>query len=133
MPDFSGAGFETPLTNEPKKPEGPDFSGAGFEAPDLGERIAEGFKAFGAGTLVGARRDPLIRPVVEKLAEVGGLGPEQLDALEQRVSESRLSDVGEIVGEWGPLLATGLGAFAAGRVGLRAGAATLGRSRPTGY
>jgi hypothetical protein len=128
MADFSGAGFETPLTTETEKPKGPNFSGAGFETPDLGEQVAEGVKSFGGGLVTGLRRDPLIRPIVEKLAEVGGLGPEQLDALEQRLSGSRISDVAEIVGEWAPMLAGGLGAYGVGRVGLRAGAAALGRT-----
>lgn len=91
---------------------------SGSLEPSVGEKIL-------GGTLTGLRRNPLLRPVVDGIAEqFGGVPKKTLDRMEDRLSRSRLSDVFEFVGEFGPDLALGGGAFALGRR-----AALLGLSR----
>lgn len=67
-------------------------------------------EAAGGGLVLGASRDPFLSPLVGL-----GFSDEQLADLEARLQNSRISDVAEVVGEYGTLFAGGIGAFSAGR------------------
>jgi hypothetical protein len=102
-----------------------------LENQELLQELGVGTKVLG-GLAVGLRRDPLIRPVVDKIGEVFNLGPEDFDTLESRIQDSTLADTATIVGEWGPTLLMGAGSYAVGRaavMGVLPKAASLAAQR----
>ena len=85
-----------------------------LEEPGLGTKI-------GGGLVVGLRRDPLVRPVVDAIgSSLADMTPEDYNNLEYRLQNSRIAGVAELVGEYGPTLLAGTAAYSMGR------AATVG-------
>lgn len=82
------------------------------EGPSVAERI-------GGGLVVGLHRDPIIGRALDELNKrFVGADPAVFEQLESRLEGSRLSDVAELVGEYGPQLIAGAGAYSLGRVAL---------------
>lgn len=89
-------------------------------AQERARRIADD-PGLGTSFAVGLRRDPLLRPVVDTVAELGfGLDEADLDELDFRVRGSTLSSAFATAGEFLPTVAGAASAFGLGRAAFTA-------------
>ena len=83
-----------------------------------------GVEAFATGLGEGLEQDPFIGFAIKGLRSLEGADPKGVKELEDRISGSTAAQAGRLIGEYGPTLLFGLGAygggFAAGRAGVQA-------------
>jgi hypothetical protein len=101
---------------------GPQGGGLIF---DDGPSLAE---AHVGGLIRGARKDPLLRPLVDKTARMFNIDEFQLEEFAEASRDSTLGQVSALVGQFAPSLVLGVGAFGAGRAAGSAAARGLSPS-----
>ena len=93
-------------------------------------------ETIAGGALVGARRDPLLRPVINVAAEAFGTRPEQLDELEARLQGTSLGRTAATVSEYATQVGLAVGFGGLGRAAFygvtRAAAARLAAAEGAG-
>jgi len=118
-------------------PNGAEGLAVGFKSPDrkkfdqllAAKRAREDpgtdiIQEFGAGLATGFKRDPFVAAAIKGLRGIDGADPDGLTELERRVQNTTAAQAGRIIGEFGPGLLFGVGAygggFLAGRAAIRA-------------
>jgi hypothetical protein len=104
-------------TQQHGAPTIPEFEGE----PSILERTA-------GALLSGARRDPLQRLLIDNIIEIApGVDVADAERLAERIEGSKLADVFELVGEFAPTMAGGVGLFSLGRKGATMGLQQLAK------
>jgi len=63
---------------------------------------------IGVARLSGARQDPLIKPVIDSLARLGGYDENTLNEMADSLADTRTTNALECVGKWAPTIAGSL-------------------------
>ena len=85
------------------------------------------FEQLGKGIFVGATQDPFIGGLIKSLGQIAGVDSRGLEEMEHQLQGRTAAEIGKFVGEFGPSLLFGAGAFSAGKAAGTAGIRAIAR------
>lgn len=108
-------------------------SGVSYAGNRIGASPPSVFERTAGALFVGANKDPLVGFALDQIADYTGMWErEDVEKLANRLTNSNLADLFEIIGEWGPMLATGAGLYTAGKAVATGGLRLAAKGATTG-
>jgi len=80
------------------------------QEPGIGEQLT-------GGLVIGLNKDPFLHPLVDGIRQLGGFSDTALEDLEIRMQGRTAAQITETIGEYGPGLLLGVGAYSVGKIG----------------